>query len=217
MTFKELRGLLIGDYTFVNLYDEEDGEHCDILTQYDGRDSLSYDYDDCRVTGITSESAYGYSSYLVVELAHEDVEKARRRTTFNAREQIIWGEDFNPEQYLGGVRHFECMRLEYVKELIEKGYLDPEDQQNFSPTAKEMIAFVEALDHSEDWLFEGYAVSPDREDCRVTLDGLYCDNPMDISYDDMVDFVNFARLADEFRFDYSVQDPSVNAFGAWWD
>lgn len=215
MTFKELRYLFIGDYTFVEVYDDADEtEH--ILTAYNGRDNLVDDYNDCRVTGITACGHYGCSSAIRVEIAHEDVEKVQKRAKFNARDQIIWGEGYNAAQYLGGVRRFKGITLPQVKELIEKGYLNPEDQQNFSPTVAEMVDFVTVLDHSEDWLFEGYAVSPDRADCRVTLDGLYCNCPVDISYDDMVAFVNFARLADDFRFDYSMQDPSVNAFGAWW-
>lgn len=216
MTFKDLRDLFMGDYTFVEVYDDEDVNEY-ILTAYNGRDNLVDDYNDCRVTGITTCEHFGYSSIIRVEIAHEDVEKVQKRAKFNARDQIIFGEDFDPTAYLGGVRRFEWLRLGQVKELIEKGYLDLDEQQNYGPTVEDMIAFVESVKGSADWLFEGYAVSPGRDDCRVTLDGLYCDYPQGVTTEDMVSFVQFARLADDFRFNYDTQNPDENALGAWWD
>lgn len=216
MTFKELRQLFIGDFTFVEVYsDSDEDEH--ILTAYNGRDNLVDDYDDCRVTGITTCGHYGYSAAIRVELAGEEVDRVRERARYNERDRIIFGEDFNPAEYMGGIRRFGALTLRKAKDLVEKGFLDMSGQQNWSPTVDEFIDFVNRMGgDATNWLFGGYAVAPDRTDCRVTIDELICKDTMIVSPLDASAFVHFARHADDLDFYYDPDHPQDNELRAQW-
>lgn len=121
-------------------------------------------------------------------LKKEDAEK---------REQLVFHRPFTLDRYNGGggVCSFDAMPVETAKELLRLGYVDPEDAQNLSPTAQEMVSFCD--DGTERWYLHGYVVSPTRYDTRVTFEGIgsYEALPADA----MVDFLLFARGADELQ------------------
>ena len=102
MVFKDLRQLFIGDYTFVEVYRDEDER---ILTQYNGRDNLVDKYDGCRVTGITVCGHYGYSSAIRVELDSWDVDR------IDNRQRLIAGLDDDTQNLLYGVLCVNLARL----------------------------------------------------------------------------------------------------------
>lgn len=114
----------------------------------------------------------------------------------NEREQLIFGRPYNPDTYIhyGGVQHFDRISVNLAKELVRKGYLDPADTQNNSPTAQEMIDFCD--DGTDIWYLHGYAVSAERPDCRVTIEGIGS-APEPITKDKLADFVAMFRDADE--------------------
>ena len=78
---------------------------------------------------------------------------------------------------------------------MEKGYIDPNERQNLSPTAEEMLGFCGS---DPKWYVHGYAVSPDRSDCRVTFEGVGSTEPL--SADEAVEFVKIFRYASELQF-----------------
>lgn len=75
----------------------------------------------------------------------------------NSRDIILFGEEFNSEEYLGGIRHFDRLTLGDLKKLIENKFIELEECQNDSPTTEEILQFIEKY---PDYTAHGYAVSP---------------------------------------------------------
>ncbi len=122
--------------------------------------------------------------------------KGKKPLDANEREQIIFKQDYDPRPYAahGGIKRFECISYATVKKLIDKGYLDPEDFQNASPTAEAFVKFVEK--HNPDnWYFHGYVVESEPPDTRVTIEGVGSHEPL--SSDDLIDYLQEFRYADE--------------------
>ncbi len=89
---------------------------------------------------------------------------------FAERDRLLFGRKINwAADDSGGIERFEWVSAETLKELVAKGYADPGDAQNSSPTLGEFIRFLERF---PDVKAHGYAVSPEREDYRVTVEGL---------------------------------------------
>ena len=122
----------------------------------------------------------------------------------NRRDLFLYGEEYNPSHYLGGCRSIEALTNLEVKWLVENGYLDVNDAQNYSPTAGEFWRF---LDKYPDFTAFGYAISPDREDYRITIEGIKAPEFPETK-EKLVDFFNLCRFADELEL-----DPPR----AWWD
>lgn len=119
----------------------------------------------------------------------------------NIREQILFGQEYSEETYdLGGIRNFD-LTFDQAKKLIENGFLEELDQQNFAPTAGEFVDFM--MTHNPDnWRLTGYAVSPKRKDVRISIDGIRSVTPL-TEKKDIEDFFGLFRTADEFEFSFS--------------
>ena len=86
------------------------------------------------------------------------------------RDTLIFGKPIDwKKDGLGGTESFEGLSLKVLKELKEKNFLDPEDAQNSAPSIEEMMEF---MDGHKGFTAHGYVVSPDREDYRVSLEGV---------------------------------------------
>lgn len=112
------------------------------------------------------------------------------------REQILFKRDYNPKNYeAGGIVRFDSLNATEARKLIEKGFLNPNESQNDSPTSEEFVSFIEGCKEPGDWFLHGYAVSPERSDHRITIEGIgtYCE----VDTDDVVRFVMMCRFADE--------------------
>lgn len=111
------------------------------------------------------------------------------------REQIVFQRSYDPKHYeYGGTCRFSNLPLEKIEALIEKGFLSPRDCQNSSPTAEEFIVFAKRHNPSN-WSFHGYVVSPERSDCRVTIEGIESNGPL--TKDDLIDFLLLVSSADD--------------------
>jgi len=121
--------------------------------------------------------------------------KKKESIDFEEREQIVFHRHYDPANYKdGGICKFTNLNYSTVKKLTSRGYLDPTDYFNSSPEVCEFVSFVE--EHNPgNWFFHGYVVSAERDDTRVTIEGIGSYAP--IKSDDLVDFLNFFRLADE--------------------
>lgn len=125
---------------------------------------------------------------------------------YNKRNQIIFGDDnVEPKLWLGGTRHFDKLNLTQLKELINNNFIDLEDAQNLSPTVQDFLEFME---QHPNVLAHGYAVSHNRDDYRVSLEGLSFKGKVTKKL--LKDFVCLCRLADEFVMD-------DNTLYSWWD
>lgn len=69
----------------------------------------------------------------------------------------------------GGCTNFKFINVQTLKELVKKGYLDPEDKQNDAPTVGEFIKFMEKYPEFE---AHGYIIDNKREDRRISIEGV---------------------------------------------
>lgn len=111
------------------------------------------------------------------------------------RDKLIFGE-YAPEKYMGGTRQFEGASVELMRQLLDLGYMDPEETQNDSPTAQE---FVEYAEKWGGYVFDGYVVSINRQDYRVDITAIskgdYAER------EEVTEFIKLFRFADEFDVD----------------
>lgn len=133
---------------------------------------------------------------------------------WNTREHLIFDEDYKPENYgkRGSyTRHFDNMSVDTAEVLIKQGFLDPGETQNESPTVAEFIEF--AKEHSDgNFTFHGYVVGPERDDCRVSFEGVE-GNSDEISKETIIDFSKM------FMEDYHADDVEIkaNRLYCWYD
>ena len=85
---------------------------------------------------------------------------------------------------------FSGMTPATARVLLEKGYADPEDCQNGSPSFLEMTEFCEK---HPGFTMHGYVIGSDRDDARVTAEGVQ-GTAQDA--EGMLDFFETFRCAD---------------------
>lgn len=107
------------------------------------------------------------------------------------------------KSYCGGIAPFSDKFPSEIRNLILLGFCDPKESQNAGPSVQELLEFCEA--HPK-FTLSGYAVAPERPDCRITIDSI--EAPDTLTAKEQEAFVMFARLADEF---------SLHPPRAWWD
>lgn len=122
----------------------------------------------------------------------------------NARDNAIFGENYDPEKYKGGCRSFNYLTKKDLKWLIDNNFIRLDEAQNNAPTVE---AFYEFLKENNGYFVHGYTVSPDRSDYRVSIEGLHRDTPIE-TVDEIKAFVMFARWAEELDLDTGY---------CWWD
>ena len=118
------------------------------------------------------------------------------------RDEMIFGK-YEPDKYLGGVRYFKGMTVKLLKELVDNGFADPEECQNYSPSVAEFIEFMEGWDG---YRVNGYVVTDKRDDYRVSVEAIEKNGVIETK-EELVDFVETFRFADDF---------DANGY-AWWD
>ena len=64
---------------------------------------------------------------------------------------------------------FRGLTAKGMATLISEGFADSEDAQNCAPTYKEIMDFIEV---HPDFTAHGYIVTPERDDYRVTVEGV---------------------------------------------
>jgi hypothetical protein len=93
---------------------------------------------------------------------------------------------------LGGVYHFTGVTAAVAAELLRLRFLDPKERQNDAPEAKDMIRFI---NEHPGFTLHGYAVVPERDDYRVTFEGVEFKGKYSESY--LKDFVHMFRDAND--------------------
>lgn len=114
---------------------------------------------------------------------------------YEKRDKIIFGA-YEPSKYFGGIRRFQRMSFDKVKELMNNNFIDPNDAQNSAPTASMFYSFLKKYPF---YYVGGYAVSSDRSDYRISFDELERGVHTDIvvTPKEKSDFNNFAKNAEE--------------------
>lgn len=117
------------------------------------------------------------------------------------RDTLIFGA-YEPDKYSGGIRFFDGMSKDTLSQLVEEGFADPEEHQNYAPTIGEFLEY-------DGIVYNGYVVSLERGDYRVSVEAVETD---DDSQNPMVglEFALAFRHADELDVE------QWNGY-AWWD
>jgi hypothetical protein len=104
-----------------------------------------------------------------------------------------------------GLVAFEGIDVRTLDALIAARFAHPLDQQNDAPTLKEIFLFMAKYPQV---LASGYAVSPLRDDYRITIDSLYVPRPK-VTSELRQAFIELAKDADESGFSEDLY--------CWWD
>ena len=82
----------------------------------------------------------------------------------------IPGREFGPKEDT----HFDWGLIAYwqLEELVKIGALDPDERQNYGPTIKKIMAWVEATQNQDLVELEGYVIFPPRRDARASVDAI---------------------------------------------
>jgi hypothetical protein len=127
------------------------------------------------------------------------VAKAGRRQTlttttmnYELREKLL--EPYYSEGELGGLRYFNCLPLNVLDELIIHNFVEMEEW-NFCGGVTEL--FLPFLRRNPQFTAHGYAVMKEREDIRVTIEGV--ERSAILTMDEIIDFATTFRSADEME------------------
>lgn len=139
-----------------------------------------------------------------------EIEKALNKDV-NRRDELIFGA-YEPDKYSGGIRYFNC-DVNLLRQLVEEKFADPSETQNNSPSIQDMLDTFSDIADDTNVEFGGYAVSPDRDDYRVTIESVDVFVPKE-NENELSMLVETLRYADEFS-----MDPTGDGFiiHAWWD
>ena len=135
---------------------------------------------------------------------------------FKRREEIIFARSIIWDNDLGGCEFFEDLTLDKLAQLLESGFAEPQQTQNNSPTIQEFYEFGQKSQNlGYEPFFIGYVVSPDREDYRISIEGIQLSLQVEtidsrICADFISAFERFAQTADE-------TDIGLKLLYAWWD
>ncbi len=106
--------------------------------------------------------------------------------------------------------------MDQLEKLLKEGFAYPQEKQNFSPTIEQFYELgKKCVAKSYNPVFIGYAISPEREDYRTSIEGIevrleteLIQSRIDFNLRD--EFEKFAQSADEIDINFSV-------LYAWWD
>lgn len=124
-------------------------------------------------------------------------EKIKLNRDAARRDAIIFGEGKTLE-YVGGIQRFEALPAEKAELLIDENFMDENDVQNESPAAAEFVAFAKKYPV---FGLDGYAVSADRVDYHVSIEGISKIAGKTLTEDDKRALKRFAKYADEVDID----------------
>lgn len=93
------------------------------------------------------------------------------------------------------IYHFQGVPEQVLLQLKDNRFLALNEKQNEAPTIKEFLAFMRK--HPGLYTAHGYAVRVSRMDYRVSIEGVQA--VRELTKEELVDFVDFARHADEFE------------------
>jgi hypothetical protein len=94
----------------------------------------------------------------------------------------------------GGIRPFKRVPLDILEKLILHGFVHL-GKWNSCPGVQDL--FWPFLRRHPEFTAHGYAVSKERKDCRIAIEGVECDAPMTI--ETVIDFAKTFRFADDFN------------------
>ena len=129
---------------------------------------------------------------------------------YKKRDEIIFG-NYNANRYsCGGCARADVSYVQ-MKKLVDEDYISLDENQNDSPTTEDFMNAIQGYENNV--TFEIYAIEPEREDYRVTIDGISI-HFSDKDKDALSFFVEQWRYADEFNI---YEQNGEYYIRAWWD
>lgn len=122
------------------------------------------------------------------------------------RDEIIFGK-YEPQEYPGGCRRFDGLTLDKLEQLIKDDYMVLSERHNNAPPVEKFISFMEKY---PGYVATGYAISVNRGDYRVCVDGLEKPDGGYTTMDELDDFYKLFREADDFTV-------GTKAMSCWFD
>jgi hypothetical protein len=88
---------------------------------------------------------------------------------------------FTDKDYIGGSRRFSNLPLELLELILLENHTDHNEKHNNAPSIRDLIIFAKQMSEKGYYFFfNGYAISPKRDDYRVSVDTInikyYFDN-----------------------------------------
>lgn len=145
--------------------------------------------------------------FMLLEHCRENAPDFQFNRDYQKRDRLLhikvnW---LNEKDSNGGIEEFEGLDVKTLEELLLDGFIDPWSYQNASPTVAEVFRFMVKYPQV---LAGGYAVSPFREDYRVSITEIYVDRN-DVNSQLINDFKEFCNSADELSIEGDLR--------GWWD
>lgn len=130
-------------------------------------------------------------------------------TDYQTRDILLFGNPVEWDEDLGDIKPFYELSLAQLQQILEQGFASPAQQQNNSPTIQAFLEFAQAQASTGfQFAFEGYAVSPFRDDYRVSIEGIIFHGHY--PYQMLLEFYDFVGEPDEI-------DVESHYLRAWWD
>ena len=111
----------------------------------------------------------------------------------------------HPDRDLGNIAWYQGLKPRDARRLMEIGAADANDRQNDAPTFSDLTDMAEEFGLA----LHGYHVLPEREDERITAEGVAGYIPVERVIPLLVGEL---RFADELSY-----DPETGWLRAWWD
>jgi len=124
---------------------------------------------------------------------------------YQERDKIIFGKVLDWDAKIPPSGSFTDLSAADLQLLLDKNFIEADETQNFSPSTEDFLDFMKRYPRTT---AHGYAISPKRDDYRVTLEGVEIPGPC--SGDEIVAFSNAYGHADDFRV-------GEDSCFAWWD
>jgi hypothetical protein len=133
------------------------------------------------------------------------------KSDYRQRDLILKG-FFDSKEYVGGTKRFSKLPLELLELLVLEDHADHNDRQNNAPSIRDLIIFAKQMSEKGYYFFfNGYAVSPDRDDYRVSVDTInikyYFDNSNHLNN----------KIIEKFFKDADEKDLDNGAMRFWYD
>lgn len=90
------------------------------------------------------------------------------------------------------LKYYSGLNVEGLELLLKEGFADPEERQNCAPSIQDIYEFMQQC---PGFTAHGYIVTPDRNDYRVSIEGVECG---DYSMSDLKLFASLFHDADDF-------------------
>lgn len=125
---------------------------------------------------------------------------SKMNKNYQEREMILFNRAYDKEKYTGGCCWFNDLHLDKLSLLIDLHYANPKDCQNYAPSIMEIKEFLQEMELRGfiGWTAHGYAVSPDRDDYRISIEGVEFRRSFPMTEEERVLFENVFGGADEF-------------------